>query len=164
MLRQKNMIFAVYREKHLTSVRIFCVCCHSKHSSSYFWPKTLLLKPLLFGGIWWPCGGENLKFCQDKKQYDIKEVECENKRVILKRSKNFSPSAVRRPPSDIAIRCPPLPFIVRRPPSAFHFSFIALAQVGRRTSDRGNVKQSFLWSDGWADGGRRRKRDVKTSF
>ena len=66
VLRQKNMIFAVYRKKHLTSVRIFCVCCHSKHSSSYFWPETLLLKPLLFGGIWWPCGGENLKFCQDK--------------------------------------------------------------------------------------------------
>ena len=37
-------------------------------------------------------------------------------------------------------------------------------QVGRWASDRGNVKKSFLWSDGWADSGWRTKRDVKTSF
>ena len=28
-------------------------------------------------------------------------------------------------------------------------------QVGRRTSDRDNVRRSFLWSDGWADGGQK---------
>ena len=39
-----------------------------------------------------------------------------------------------------------------------------LPQVGGRTSDRGNVRRSFLWSDGWSDVRRRRKRDVKTSF
>ena len=37
-------------------------------------------------------------------------------------------------------------------------------QVGHRTLDRNNVRRSFLWSDGWADGKRRTKRDIKLHF
>ena len=34
--------------------------------------------------------------------------------------------------------------------------------MGRRTADRGNVRESFLWADGWADSGQ--KETLKLRF
>ena len=95
------------------------------------------------------------------------------KRVLLKRSKNFRPSAVRLCPSPSDspptvknfswhCPCPMSDLVVPIQWGQSYTMFTGLAPG--RTSDRGNVRRSFLWSDGWADGWRRTKRDVKTSF
>ena len=94
--------------------------------------------------------------------------------VILKRSKNFSLSAVRRPPSAIALRRPPSalrPILLLTLP----LSALCPKRVLLKRSYFGRTSENFSWpvrpkivcltlKKWWADGGWRTKRDVKTSF
>ena len=118
-----------------------------------------------------------IETCIDKVENYLQRVQ---HWVLLKRSKNFSPSAVRHCPSSSAVRPPPYtsPDIEPVRPLPSPLGPILLSkwgqsrsgsilyalkckhlyridptlkdwpQVERRTADRGNVRESFLWADG----------------